>query len=57
MADRNLVCKDCQREFVFTDGEQEFYKEKGLQNDPQRCPDCRKEKKRQRFGRNRFGQN
>ena len=53
MADKTLICKDCSKEFVFTDGEQEFYKEKGLQNEPQRCPDCRKAKKAE-FNRNRF---
>jgi hypothetical protein len=52
MPDKTLVCKDCSKEFVFTEGEQEFYKEKGLQNEPQRCPDCRKAKKAQ-FNRNR----
>jgi len=33
MPDRILICQDCSREFVFTEGEQEFYKEKGLQNE------------------------
>ncbi len=28
MADKNITCKDCGKEFVFTEGEQEFYKEK-----------------------------
>ena len=45
MPDKTLVCKDCSNEFVFTEGEQEFYKEKGLANEPQRCPECRKAKK------------
>jgi DNA-directed RNA polymerase subunit RPC12/RpoP len=48
MADKNLVCKDCSKEFVFTEGEQEFYKEKGFENEPQRCPDCRRARKQQR---------
>ncbi len=53
MADKTLICKDCQQEFVFTEGEQQFYQEKGLQNEPQRCPECRKSRKRQRrFNRN-----
>lgn len=52
MPDRTLICQDCSREFVFTEGEQEFYKEKGLQNEPKRCPECRKAKKAQ-FNRNR----
>lgn len=44
MPDKTLICKDCQQEFVFTEGEQEFYQEKGLVNEPQRCPECRKAK-------------
>lgn len=48
MADKALICKDCQKEFMFTEGEQAFYKEKGFENDPQRCPECRAEKKSQR---------
>ena len=43
--DKTLVCKDCGREFVFTAGEQEFYAEKGFQNEPQRCPECRAARK------------
>lgn len=48
MADKTLVCKDCSKEFVFTEGEQEFYKEKGFENDPVRCPECRKARKNSR---------
>ena len=33
MADKTLICKDCQKEFVFTEGEQAFYKEKGFENE------------------------
>ena len=29
MEDKTLVCKDCGKEFIFTVGEQEFFKEKG----------------------------
>ena len=32
MTDKTLVCRDCGSEFVFTTGEQEFYKEKGFTN-------------------------
>ena len=46
--DRSLTCRDCQREFVFTGGEQEFYASKGLQNDPVRCPECRAARKNTR---------
>lgn len=45
MADRTLVCKDCGKEFIFTEGEQQFYAEKGFTNDPVRCKDCRSAKK------------
>jgi len=45
MEDKTLVCKDCGKEFVFTAGEQAFYKEKGFANEPQRCPECRKANK------------
>lgn len=48
MADKVLICKDCNAEFVFTEGEQEFYKEKGFTNEPQRCLSCRKTKKQNR---------
>ncbi|NLB88187.1 MAG: zinc-binding protein [Syntrophomonadaceae bacterium] len=39
--DKTLVCQDCGQEFVFTAGEQEFYAEKGFENEPKRCKDCR----------------
>lgn len=48
MADKTIVCKDCGNEFVFTEGEQAFYKEKGLEHEPVRCPECRKARKAQR---------
>lgn len=38
--DRSIKCVDCQGEFVFALGEQEFYKSKNLQSDPRRCPGC-----------------
>lgn len=43
--DQNLICEDCGKEFVFSAGEQEFYAQKGLQNTPKRCQDCRKARK------------
>jgi len=43
--DKTLVCVDCGKDFVFTAKEQEFYKEKGFENEPKRCFDCRKAKK------------
>lgn len=44
--DKTLVCKDCNKQFVFTAGEQEFYQQKGLQNEPRRCPECRTTRRR-----------
>lgn len=55
MADKTLVCKDCNTEFVFTEGEQAFYAEKGFTNEPQRCPECRKARKAQRRPSTGFG--
>lgn len=52
MEDKTLVCKDCGAEFVFTVGEQEFYKEKGFENEPVRCPECRRARKNAR--RNKY---
>ena len=43
--DKTLVCKECGKEFVFTAGEQEFYAERGFQNEPQRCKSCRDTRK------------
>jgi len=52
MPDKTLVCKDCGAEFSFTEGEQEFYKEKGFENEPVRCPDCRRARKNARRQQN-----
>ena len=48
MEDKTLVCKECGKEFVFTAGEQAFYKEQGFEHEPVRCPECRKARKAQR---------
>lgn len=48
MADKTLTCADCGKEFVFTEGEQAFYAEKGFTNEPKRCPECRKARKQSR---------
>jgi len=47
--DKTLVCRECGNEFVFTSGEQDFYAEKGFENEPSRCPECRQ--KRRQSGR------
>jgi CxxC-x17-CxxC domain-containing protein len=46
--DKSLTCRDCNAEFVFTIGEQEFYAEKGFTNAPTRCPTCRRANKARR---------
>jgi len=53
MSDKTLICKECGKEFVFTEGEQAFYKEKGFENEPVRCPRCRKARKQERRGMGR----
>ncbi len=46
--DEMLNCVDCGRQFVFSSGEQRFYEEKGFQNKPNRCQDCRQARKAMR---------
>lgn len=46
--DKTIVCRDCNSEFLFTSGEQEFYQSKGLAHEPGRCPTCRAIFKRER---------
>ncbi len=55
--DKTIVCKDCGSEFVFTVGEQEFYEEKGFENEPTRCKECRDKKKAERNNRRPFNRN
>ena len=58
--DKTLECKDplhdentrdsqtgeaATREFIFTTAEQEFYQQKGFDNEPTRCEACRRAKK------------
>ena len=45
MESKMLACQDCGVMFEFTVGEQEFYREKGFDNEPKRCKDCRDKKK------------
>jgi CxxC-x17-CxxC domain-containing protein len=44
LEDINIVCIDCGKEFIWTAGEQKFYLDKGLQNPPKRCKDCKQAK-------------
>jgi ssDNA-binding Zn-finger/Zn-ribbon topoisomerase 1 len=38
---KEIICRECNRTFIFTEGEQAFYKEKGFESEPKRCPNCR----------------
>ncbi len=44
--DKTLVCRDCNGQFAFSASEQEFYQQKGLENEPRRCPSCRSARRR-----------
>jgi CxxC-x17-CxxC domain-containing protein len=46
--DKNITCKDCGASFVFSVRDQQFYAEKGFENEPQRCRECRGARKTQR---------
>jgi len=46
--DRQITCVDCGQQFTFTEGEQAFYREKGLTHAPTRCKSCRENRKQQR---------
>jgi CxxC-x17-CxxC domain-containing protein len=48
--DKTLTCRDCGNPFTFTEGEQEFFAQKGFTNEPSRCPECRSARKSQRGG-------
>ncbi|SRR5258706_3330793 len=52
--DQTLTCADCGKPFTWTASEQQFYADKGFQNPPKRCPDCRAAKKA-RMGDSRGG--
>ena len=43
--DKTLTCIDCGQTFVFTAGEQEFFAQKGFQNEPKRCKNCKASKR------------
>src|SRR5262249_35779454 len=46
--DKVLKCVECNQEIVYTAGEQLFFADKGLRNEPKRCKTC-KAKKNERF--------
>ena len=52
--DKTLVCKDCGANFDFTVRDQEFFAEKGFDNEPTRCRDCRNVRKNESRGPREF---
>ena len=44
--DTALTCIDCSTEFIWTAGEQIFFRDKSLLNPPKRCKECKKAKNR-----------
>ena len=42
--DEIIKCIDCGLEFVWTSGEQEFFRDKNLKNPPKRCKGCKQAK-------------
>ena len=49
LSDKNLDCVECEKPFVFTAGEQEFFNSRGYTNEPKRCPECRESRKSRSF--------
>jgi CxxC-x17-CxxC domain-containing protein len=39
--DEALICADCGEQFVFSAGEQIFFKEKQFEHEPKRCKKCK----------------
>lgn len=42
--DVSIICIDCGQDFIWTGGEQLFFRDKGLQNPPKRCKGCKQAK-------------
>lgn len=42
--DKNIDCKDCGKQFIWTASGQEFFEQKGFTS-PVRCKNCREKKK------------
>ena len=42
--DRDIHCVDCNEDFIWTSGEQVFFHDKGLKNEPKRCKPCKQAK-------------
>ena len=38
--DKALACSSCGDKFVFSSGEQELFRLRGITTEPQQCPNC-----------------
>ena len=55
LSDITLTCVECDAEFPFTVGEQEFFASRGFSNYPKRCGSCRNARRQQSRDRDRDG--
>jgi CxxC-x17-CxxC domain-containing protein len=44
LSDLSIRCIDCSMDFIWTVGEQAFFRDKKLENPPKRCKNCKKAK-------------
>lgn len=44
LEDKTINCIDCSKDFIWSVGEQSFFRDKGLQNPPKRCKPCKQAK-------------
>jgi hypothetical protein len=56
MSDLTITCLTCKQEFVFTQGEQDFYRSKNLPS-PTLCMICRARQKAEIRDKSRFQKN
>lgn len=42
--DKSILCIDCGSNFIWSGGEQAFFRDKQLQNPPKRCKECKQAK-------------
>lgn len=44
LEDLSIICMDCSQSFIWTVGEQVFFRDKNLLNPPKRCKPCKRAK-------------
>lgn len=47
MSDETINCADCKSDFVWTEGEQQFFEQKAFKK-PRRCRECRQKRRADR---------